>query len=74
LQAAIDTKAVKLATYLENCDECSLIVAAGGLPGVSAMMPSQEHLSRTFASPFAETFFLRVLDGLCTRLTTTVGR
>lgn len=70
LQAAIDTKAALLPAYLQQCDECSLIVAVGGLPGVSAIMPSAEHLSRTFDSPFKETFFIRILDERCVRLTT----
>ena len=71
LQAKIDAKAKLLPTYLERCDECSLIVAAGGVPGVSGMFPSDECLNRIYLSPFSGTYFVRVREPICVRLSTT---
>jgi hypothetical protein len=68
LQAAIDAKARLLPTYLQRCDRCALIVAAGGIPGVSAMVPDLECLGRVYSSPFASTYFVCVREALCTRL------
>lgn len=70
LQAAIDAKARLLPTYLQRCDRCALIVAAGGIPGVSAMMPDLECLSRIYTSPFDATYFVGVRDARCARLET----
>lgn len=71
LQVSIDAKAKLLPTYLERCDECSLIVAAGGVPGVSGMFPSDESLNRIYLSPFSGTYFVRFRDPICVRLGTT---
>lgn len=70
IQDAIDSKVPLLSTYLQRCDVCSLVIAAGGIPGVSAIIPDQICIDRVYLSPFASTYFVRIRDPLCVRLNT----
>lgn len=58
LQAWIDRKSKKYTKYLENCDECWLVVSALGFSRSTAFWPSREMIEHIYNSPFKRLFFM----------------
>ena len=62
LQQIIDSKAEKIAQYLDKCDKCWLIIAALGLSGSNFYEISEEVEQVCYKSPFEKVFFLETFS------------
>lgn len=70
IQSAIDKKSEKISNYLQNCDECWLLVGVNSFRPSGKLRPGDQVRNHVFRSPFDRTYFLDYGHGELIKLPT----
>ena len=68
IQSRLDAKAVEYAHYRTKCDECWLLIVAGGWRPSSLFKPSRETLQHQYTTPFQRVFLMEHFSGSLSEL------